>query len=242
MEYQNLIDVVIYLGYAALAIVILVGLGWLAWRLYQAKLKPQIEEELEQQEAITAMDNLAGVLAQAEQDSNKAGLLLVDANTYAQSLVNLVQGIALKAEAMQEETDVLNKALEAIASQDPLKIAQAGGQIKDEHIRTLMFCKVRNAGYWQDTAILIGAQMGTLQQWERGYRTFASNLLSEVGKAKSQLASLTAALELTGTSRPLLQIQASLNDATGYLQLERRPGLYQAAKELPTINAGLLLK
>ena len=103
-----------------------------------------------------------------------------------------------------------------------------------------MLTKVRDTGYWQDTSMLIATQIGTLTQWQQGYRRFASNLLSEVSKAKSQLSAQTAALELVGTSRPLLQAQANLGEAQAYLQLQRQPGLHEAAKQLPAINAGLL--
>jgi hypothetical protein len=164
----------------------------------------------------------------------------LDAQTYTQNLVDLIQAIAMKAEAMQQEADILQTALESISTQEPLKIAQAAGEVKDQHIRTLMLTKVRDAGYWQDTSILIATQVGTLTQWQQGYRTFASNLLSEVSKAKAQLSAQTAALELVGTSRPLLQAQANLGEAQHYLQLQRNPGLHEAAKQLPAINAGLL--
>lgn len=236
----TLTDLAYYAIVGGITLTILAGLFWLGLKLFK---KTQNAAEQPETLPITkTMGSLSKVLAEAEKDSNKAGVLLFDAQTYTQTLVNLIQGIALKAEVMAEESEVLNSALSAIASRDILQIAQAAGQVKDEHIRTLMICKIRNEAYWQDTAILISTQVGTLNQWEKGYRTFASNLLSEVSKAKAQAAALTAALELTGTSRPLLQIQTGLNEATSYLQLSRRPGLQQAAKELPAINAGLMLK
>lgn len=236
----TLTDLAYYTVAGGIALLVLAGLFLLTWKLFKAKTE---HESVDETDAIAqTMDNLSKILSEAEKDSNRAGVLLSDAETHTQTLVNLVQGIALKSEVMAQEVETLNNALAAIASRDVLKIAQAAGQVRDIHIRTLMLCKARNEDYWQDTAMLISTQVGTLQQWERGYRVFASNLLSEVSKAKSQAAALTAALELTGTSRPLLQIQAGLGEATGYLQLQRRPGLYKAAKELPAINAGLMLK
>lgn len=229
-----------------IVLIALAGLGWAAlklWKVNQAKEKAINEPVDPQQGAIVqTMNSLAKILEEAEKDSNKASLLLLDAQVHTRNLVSLIQGIALKSEAMAQEIADLNAALAAIASHDILQIAQAAGLVKDSDIRSLMLCKIRNEGYWQDTALLIGAQVGTLTQWERGYRTFTSNLLSEVSQAKAQLAGLDAALELTSASRPLLQVQAGLNEAGNYLQLERRPGLYRATKELPAVNAGLMLR
>jgi len=205
--------------------------------------REQASEEIQDQEAsvITeTMRNLSQTLATIESDGSKASLLLLDAQTYTQSLVELIQAIALKAQDMAEEAEQLQEALEAIASGDPLQIAQAAGQVEDAQIRTLMLSKVRAEDFWQDTAMLISSQLGTLLQWEKGYRKFASNLLAEVSKAKAQLAASSAALELVGTSRPLLQAQTNLNEAQTYLQIQRQPGLYEAAQALPAINAGLL--
>lgn len=227
-----------------ITLIVLAGLfilGWKLFKFFKAKDEPE-QPEPEQELSLRAIRNLGRILDEAEKDSSKAGTLLNDAQTYTQTLVNLIQGIALKSEAMATEAQVLNDALAAITSRDILKIAQAAGMVRDEHIRTLMLGKVRNEEYWQDTALLIAAQVGTLTQWERGYRVFTSNLLSEVSKAKAQTVALSAALELTGASRPLLQIQSGLTEAGSYLQLERRPGLHKAAKELPAINAGLILK
>ena len=244
MNTENLTDLASYAITGGITLIVLAGLFILGWKLFKLfKAKNEAEQaEPEQALSLRAVRNLGRILDEAEKDSSKAGVLLLDAATYTQNLVNLIQGIALKSEAMATEAQVLNDALAAITSRDILRIAQAAGMVKDEHIRTLMLGKVRNEEYWQDTSLLIAAQVGTLTQWERGYRQFASNLLSEVSKAKAQTAALSAALELTGASRPLLQVQSGLTEAGAYLQLERRPGLHKAAKELPAINAGLMLR
>jgi len=134
----------------------------------------------------------------------------------------------------------LNQALEALAAGDPLKIAMAAGAVKDNHIRTLLISEVKHADYWHSVTRLIAVQLGTLQQWEQGYRRFAANLLTEVSQAKSRLAALQASNELIGASRPLLQIQTNLNQAGQHLQLERTPGLIQIGQTLPSVKAGLL--
>lgn len=220
-------------------------LGYVGLRLFLKWSQSRHSEiaDLEEPEASAIsenMQNLSRVLADAETDSSKASLLLLDAQTYTQNLVELIQAIALKAESMQAEAETLQLALESITSQDPLQIARAAGTVKDQHIRTLMLTKVKDLAYWQDTSMLIATQVGTLTQWQQGYRTFVSNLLSEVSKAKAQLSAQTAILELMGTSRPLLQTQANLSEAQHYLQVERQPGLHEAARQLPAINAGLL--
>lgn len=230
----------------AAAVIVVLGLSYVGvkvflkwWQSRQAGPAADLEEP--EATAISQnMQQLSKVLAQVETDSSKASLLILDAENYTQNLVTLVAGIALKAEAMQAEAETLQSALNSITTQDPLKIAQAAGEVKDQHIRTLMLTKVRDSSYWQDTSMLIAAQIGTLTQWQQGYRQFASNLLSEVSKAKAQLASQTATLELVGTGRPLLQAQANLTEAQHYLQLQRQPGLHEAARGLPALNVGLL--
>lgn len=229
---------------ALVAILVTIAVWYLSkelLRLYRKESKKIEKETSPEVEAINnTVKNLSYVIAELEGDSNKASVLLADAQIYTQTLVNLIQGIALKGEAMADEIEQLQGALEAIASMDPLQVAKVAGQVKDPHIRTLMLCRVKNSDYWLDISRVVATQLGTLQQWEKGYRTFTGNLLSEVSKAKSQLAASTAALELTGVSRPLLETQANLVKAQKYLQLQRKPGIGQVAKELPMINTHLL--
>lgn len=238
----NWSNVVYYAVIELIVLFALTGLFVLGKRLLDFMKSKADKPEEEMGEIVQSVKRLDKVLADAEQDSNRAGVLLSDAETCAGQLVKLIQGIALKAEDMAAEMETLNQALAAIAARDPLQVAQAAGRVRDDHVRTLMLCNIRNEEYWQDTAMLISAQIGVLAQWEAGYRKFTGNLLAEVSQAKARAAGLTAALELTGASRPLLQIQARLHEANQALQLRDRPGLYKATKELPSVNSGLLLK
>lgn len=239
---ENFASVITGLGWITLALVMaalfaLVALKLIAWLRERAG----GGEPEETGGAITdAMRNLAYVLTGIERDRGNAQALIHDAMFYTQALVELIQGIALKAEDMAAESQQLQGALEAIAAQDPLQIARAAGLVKDQHIRTLLLSRVRSSDYWLDTSMLISTQLGTLQQWERGYRVFAGNLLKEVSKSKARLAASSAAVELMGASKPLLQTQANLNKAQACLQLQRQPGIQEAARSLPAINAGLL--
>jgi len=183
-------------------------------------------------EILQTVHNLTRILDQIEADSRQARTLLVDAATYTGVLVELVQAIATRAEEMTAEIDQMNQALVAIKTGDGVEIATAAGALKDEHIRSLMTTGVQHADYWDSVARLIGSQLGTLRQWERGYRRFAGSLLVEVSKAKAKLASLEASNDLVRASRPLLQIQANLNQAGHYLQLERTP-VHQIARLVP---------
>lgn len=227
---------------AGLALLLMLYSLWcFLWPHLRALLAEPPQSPIDEAPEITGtVKNLAQLLADVERDTSKASLLLLDAQTYAGHLVNLVQAITLKAEGMAVEAEQLEAALAAITSGDPLEIARAAGGVGDAHIRALMLCRAKNSDYWQDTAILISTQRGTLQQWTKGYRVFASNLMGEIAKAKAQLAAAAAALELVGASRPLLQVQDSLEQAAGLLQVQRKPGLREAARQLPPINAGLL--
>lgn len=246
MDNLTKIDQVIALLAGGLFLAVLAFVGWKLYqirrRIRHAERKEAEQDPPEAEPIIQNLRLLRRTLARAEDDERAAGIHLTDAKTYTQNLVNLIQAIVLKAESMAQEVESLQAALEAIAGGDPLEIARAAGNVEDTHIRTLMLCNVRDAGYWQDTARVIAAHVGTLSQWQRGYRAFSSNLLAEVSKAKSQLTAQAAALELTGTAGPLLQAQANLAQAQRYLQLETKPGLYEAAKTLPAVNAGLLTR
>jgi hypothetical protein len=189
-------------------------------------------------EIAQAIGNLAEILDQIEADSRQARTLLVDAATYTGMLVDLVQAIAGRAEEMMAEIDQLNQALAAIKTGDGVQIATAAGEISDAHIRSLMTTEIKHADYWDSVARLIGSQLGTLRQWERGYRRFAGSLLVEVSKAKGRLASLEASNDLVGTSRPLMQIQANLNQAGHHLQLEQTP-VRQIAQLAPVAGRNL---
>lgn len=219
------------------------SVGARLWRLGVSLLATEMLGEPEPEEAEQVYETateLSRTLASLEQDSSQASLLIVDAKMRAGNLAAMIRAIALKADQMRLEAEKLQAALAAIEAGDPLGIARAAGEIPDAHIRDLMLVNVRTGSYWQGVARLVATQLGTLGQWAGGYDRFAENLLGEVSTAKARLAALSASLELTGAARPLVEVRASLDEAQGYLQLERRPGLHKMARELPAINAGLL--
>jgi hypothetical protein len=112
------------------------------------------------------LTGLAQTLADIEQDSSKASLLLLDADQYAANLVALVKAIVLKVEAMQTEATGLQAAMEAITAQDALRIAAAAGRVKDAHIRELMLCQVSlTHNYWSGVAQLISGDAAGHQHW-----------------------------------------------------------------------------
>ncbi len=198
-------------------------------------------DEPDMQQIEQTVGGLARVLADVERDSSKASILLCDAEQYTVTLVALIKTIVLKVQTMRAEVCQLRGASDAIASGDPMQIAQAAGNVKDRHIQSLMLCNVPAVdGYWVDVTRLASAQLGTLEQWSDSYDHFASNLLAEVSMQKAKLTALTASLELIGAARPLLQIEANLNEAQTYLQPQRRPELAQSLKSLPSANIGLL--
>lgn len=212
--------------------------GWAALtHVAKAKTEPAIAES---EPIRTSVRQISALLDEMEKDTSQAEKMLLDAQQYTATLVKLVRGIATKAEAMQADIDQLNAALEAIESQQPLSIARAAGQVRDEHLRDLLLANLTDAGYWQDVGRTVAAQVGTLSLWQRSYRQFVTNLLTEVSQVKTRLAASTAALELTAAGRPLLQVQAHLDESQTLLQIQRRPALARHARNLPAINAGLL--
>jgi hypothetical protein len=217
---------------------LMVRAGRALWSLFETEelslaKESQIEEVKPAQET---MQSLAQALAEMEKEGNEASLLLYDAHQYAARLVALIKAIVMKAQSMRTEAEILQVAMEAIASHDPVQIAGAAGKVRDTHIRDLMLCDVQTQHYWASVTRLIATQLGTLEQWSQGYDTFASNLLTEVSGAKARLQAMSASLELIGTARPLLQIQQNLNQAETYLLPENKPLVGYALKALPPIN------
>jgi len=187
------------------------------------------------------MEGLRKALAGLEEDSGQAGALIADARQRAAVLARLVKSIAVKAEEMRLEAEALDVALAAIAGEDAIQIARAAGGVRDEQIQELMLASVSTGSYWAGVGRVVAAQLGTLSQWAAGYDRFAERLLGEVSTAKARLAALSASLELAGAARPLVEVRLMLDEAEGYLQLDSRPGLREAARTLPAVN-GLRLR
>jgi len=224
-----------------LAIIGLVGLGFVQWAIDFLRIEPTQPEPEELTTIKTSVDNLQSVLSELETDTTKAHILISDANVYTSTLVRLIKGIALKAEQMTTEAEALDKALEAIQTGDKLKIARAAGQIQDSHLRQLMLTNVKTPTYWQGVAQTVAAQLGTLNQWSTGYEQFIGNLLADVSEAKARSTALLASKELAIVARPMLTIQANLDDAQSSLQLQRKIHIGREVGQLPTVNAGLLM-
>jgi len=236
------IDQILSLLIGGLFLAVCIFVGWQLYKRHQ-KRKEAEPEGVEQKEAEPIIQNirlLNRTLKKAQEDERQASIHLTDARTYTQNLVNLIQAIVLKAESMAREIESLQDCLEAIDCQDPIGIAKAAGSVKDEHVRTLMLCSAKDLNYWHQVAKVVATQVGTLAQWQRGYRAFSENLLTEVSKSKALITAEAAKLELTGTAAPLLQAQANLRQAQKFLKLGSNPGLYEAAKVLPPVSAGLL--
>ncbi len=207
----------------------LVKLGNFTWNLLastetvEIDLNPAQNADPETAEMKQTISGLARTLADLETDGNQASLLILDARQKADILVGLAQTVARRAEEMHREAEGLQNALTAIEANEPLALARAAGQVKDEHIRDLLLCNVQMPDYWSSLARLTATQLGTLEQWAGRYNKFVETMLSEISQAKTRLTGLTASLEMAGAIRPMLQVQANLDEAGQCLRLAQRP-------------------
>lgn len=216
-----------------------------AWQKFYESKGPRKDEEPEIEDETApritaAVKNLDRVLADIERDTSRATVRIADANAYTETLVQLVKGIALKGEAMRQESMAIGNALEAIESGNPVGIAKAAGGLSDQHLRNLMLCDVWTESYWAGVSRTLAAQQGTLVKWAASYDKFVGNLLTDLSSAKAMAAQLTASKELAIVARPMLQIQAGLAEAQHVLSLQRRVTVGEAVGQLPTVNSGLL--
>ena len=142
---NTLLVVLVLAGLWSLGVKLLAVLGPFMVGLFQTRkvevnLAPPAPEAPEIKQSLLG---LAQTMDDLERGGSKASLLLADVVQYTATLVQLITGITLKAEAMREEARGLQTALEAITSQDPLQIAKAAGLVKDAHIRDLLLCRCR---------------------------------------------------------------------------------------------------
>lgn len=221
LPWLGVAGVILAAGWALLVRLI----AWLAPMLMveEIEIKPEPKPEPEEIEPMArTIDNLGDILTQLDRDTTESRRLATDAAVYAGELVNLAQGLALKEEDLATEAESLRAALAAIESQDPLKIAIAAGGLRDEHLRTLMFCEAENPAYWRGVVRVVGAQYGSAQQWHAAYLEATGRLLTSIGAAKARIRELHATRELTEIKAPLLQVEDNLLRAGNCLKL---PGM-----------------
>ena len=226
-----------------LALIGLAGAGFVQWAIEFLKVEPYepIPDEPEIEVIKTNVADLQTVLSDLETDTHDAAVKIADANQYVDQLTKLIKAIALRSEEMSAEAATLRKALKAIQTGDPLQIAKAAGEMKDSHLRQLMLCNVKTNVYWQGVGRTVAAQLGTLLQWSSSYEQFVGNLLTDISEAKARSTALLASKELAIVAKPMLSIQANLDDAQNSLQLQRKIHISREVGQLPTVNAGLLM-
>jgi len=164
-------------------------------------------------------------LAQAVQDLDERGedsaQLLIATETQATALVAIAKKLAEAATGYAERASSFNLALDAIAGGNPLEIARAAGQVKDNHIRNLLLMPYNHVdlAYWEATARLIATHMGGALRWQTEYSKMVVGLLAEIAAIKTGLQALEAHIDAAEAARPLLQARVGLEEAGRYLRL-----------------------
>ena len=237
--------------YGWLALIGIAVFGFVLWIVEflkdESEPEPEPESEPEPNEPeieviLTNVTDLQSILSELEADAHDAAVKIADANIYAEELANLIKAIALRSEEMSREAAILRDALKAIQTGDATQIAQAAGEMIDNHLRQLMFCNISTPVYWQGVGQTVAGQLGALLQWSGRYEQFVGNLLTDVSEAKARSTALLASKELAVVARPMLMMNETLNDAQNRLQMQRKIHIGLEVGRLPTVNTGLLMK
>lgn len=190
-----------------------------------------------------AMVKLSDFLAQMEPNVQEADTRLLDAKQWTETLVSQVLRVVEKIEEMESQIKSLGDAIEAINSGERDKVAYAAGLIADPTIRQILRSPyvVKRQDFRAEAITLISGEMGTLVQWGRSYGNFVTALFTQISLARDKAVMLEAGRDMLEASKPVLQIQVSLNEARDALQLRAQPALRMMARQaLPAPAVRLL--
>lgn len=209
----------------------------------QVSLAPEQPAPKEAKPIQQAMLRLTDLLAGLEPNTQEADIRLMDARQWTETLVSQVLRVVEKIEEMEEQVKNLGEAIEAINSGQRDKVAYAAGKVTDPVIQQLLRSPyiIRRPEFRTDAITLISGEMGTLEQWGRSYSNFVTALFAQLAQVRDRAVMLQAGRNMLEASKPVLQIQTSLDEAGTALQLRAQPALRMMARQaLPGPASGLL--
>lgn len=173
--------------------------------------------------------SLERALLKLDADRAQSSSALADAKTQATVIVKLTHGFAEMAEEMAERVEILREAQTALDSGEPRRVAEAAGYVGqvDADIAALMRSRSADGAWWAEVQGLVAQELGTLRGVERTYRSYAVNLLKRVAETRVMISRQETKLNIARAGRPLLEMQAQLNEAAGrlaYLRLGDETG------------------
>jgi hypothetical protein len=233
-------------SFVALSILGLVALGALALAVIKvvAGLFPSLfefgnaddnqTEVIAEAESVTyTLDALGGRLAEIESNRDQAIRKLQDADVLASTLVGLIRRTVAKANSLTSECGLMQAALDAFVSGDPVRIAQAAGQLNDEHIRNLLLETKGDDSYRASLLNLIATQTGALRSSSDALRELSTTWIEGLARYRAQTARLSVVVDALDAARPIASIDASLRVAQSYLMMQGKSELHQVTRTLP---------
>lgn len=199
-------------------------------------------ETTEADDVTDAMEALGERLADIETNRDEAIRKLQDADVLASTLVGLIQRTVAKAKNLARECELMETALSALTSGDPMRIAQAAGRLNDDHIRNLMLETNGDDGYHTSLVHLIATQTGALRSSSEALRGLSVTWIESLTRYRAQTARLAVVIDALDAARPIASIDASLRVAQTFLMMYGRGDLQQVTRNLPTGQVGPLIE
>lgn len=209
-----------------------------AWGWFQTQTEPTQPDQPESEARLITKD-LAQTVVDLQRYGDKSGHLVRDAQAQTAALVQVAKKLQGEAITQGQTATSLNQALEAIASQEPLKISQAAGQVMDAHIRDLMLISSSQATdhYWQNVSQLIAVQQGNAHRWQTEYSNLAANIIAEISGIKTRLTAAKAHIIASEAAQPLLVARNNLDQTAHILRAPLTDRLEAPAQPALSIGA-----
>lgn len=184
---------------------------------------------------LTALTDIGEALDLARQDRNAAVVELQAAEVQATVLVSLIRRMVAQAATLERGVEDLQQALDAVASGDRQRMAQAAGAV-DAHLGSLLLESNGDEAYRADLAALIAGQVGSCRKQARTNRQMASAWTGVLGQYRMRTGNLRAGLHLADAVEPLVRLDAHLGEAEKALSAACAPRLPVAASGLSNMS------
>lgn len=167
------------------------------------------------QSIINNIDETVSIL---EKNGDQSGELVASTNRQTGALVEIVQILAETAQGHKEMADSLRVALAALASRDVDKIAEAAARVKDQDIRSLLLQPdgVVGESYWRNARMMVGAQLGAVEEKQTDYNIMAGTVMKQLALIKVRLLVVESYIDMSQVAVPLAIARHNLEE-TGYL-------------------------
>lgn len=216
------------------------GIGALVWAgiLLFEQLPRSNPASAQEPEDVTklrsSMKRFAEYISNLKPDLEEGDKLLNDAVQKTELLVKQILALVYRIRKMEQTVANLDKAVEAIETGNEKDIARAAGVVTDRVLKRMILSRnlLQSEKYRLNVIRLLLNDREVISTWVETYHDFSESLFDELTLIQDKTKFLRAGRVMLQATSPIVEINQQLAQAATALQLRKRLGMREMAREV----------